>query len=235
MAIAASVVARAPGVEQVRRAPRRAAASASTRSAMSASRNATAWCSAIGRPNWTRSLAYCVAYSSAARARPVAAAESVTRERSKISIRPRKPSPSSPSRRSSATKQSGEEQLGVEDRALAHLAHRLPEREPLVVAVQQERRDAAVAGAAARRWRTRRRAAAMPPLEIHAFWPSRHVAAVDAARGRLDRGGVGAGVGLGRRERGHRRPLAGQRAHASAPSARRSRARAPARRRSRSR
>ena len=39
---------------------------------MSARRNATAWCSAIGLPNCTRSRAYSTAYSSAARASPTA-------------------------------------------------------------------------------------------------------------------------------------------------------------------
>ena len=103
---------------------------------MSASRNATAWCSAIGRPNCTRSLAYCVAYSSAARASPVAAAderharavEDLHQAAEALALLPQPPVVGDEAVR--------EEQLGVEDRALAHLAHRLPEREPLVVAVR---------------------------------------------------------------------------------------------------
>ena len=47
---------------------------ASTEACMSASMNATPWFCPIGRPNWTRSRAYSVAYSTAARATPTAIA-----------------------------------------------------------------------------------------------------------------------------------------------------------------
>src|SRR4051794_20230024 len=105
----------------------------------------------------------------------------------------------------------GEEQLGVDDRALAHLAHRPAERDARVVAMHEERRDAAVAAAAldGREDDVALRDAAVRDPGLLAV---EQVAAVDPLRRRLDRRGVRAGVRLGRRERGHRRRLARQRA-----------------------
>ena len=61
---------------------------ASTLVAMSARRKATAWCSEIGLPNCSRDFAYSTAYSSAARAIPVAEAPSVIRDRSNVRMSP---------------------------------------------------------------------------------------------------------------------------------------------------
>jgi hypothetical protein len=47
-----------------------------------------------------------------------------------VLISPRKPSPSAPSRRSAAISHVVEEDLGVADRALAHLAHGRPHENP---------------------------------------------------------------------------------------------------------
>jgi hypothetical protein len=53
LAIAARPVASAPA-SMARAVRSTSSLAASIRLAMSASRNATAWCSMIGRPNWTR-------------------------------------------------------------------------------------------------------------------------------------------------------------------------------------
>src|SRR5215212_10066055 len=191
-AIAASVVARSPwsSIAAARHASRR---DASTPSAMSASRKATAWCSAIGLPNWTRSFAYAAAYSVAARARPVAAAARFAREPAVV--------------RDEAVVQ---EELGVGDRALAHLGDRRAEGEAFVVAVEQEGGHAAVAGAGRDGGEddVGLRDAAVGDPRLLAV---EDVPAVDLAGARAHRGSVGAGVRLGRRERGQRGALAGQR------------------------
>src|SRR5688572_28354259 len=79
---------------------------------MSARRKATAWCSAIGFPNCSRDFAYSTAYSSAARAMPVAGELRVL-----------------------------EEHLRVHDRALAHLPHGRPEGDARVAFFHDEGGD----------------------------------------------------------------------------------------------
>ena len=65
---------------------------------MSAIMNETAWCIAIGTPNWTRSLEYSQANSNAARPMPTAIAATPGRVRSRVIIASLKPLFSSPSR-----------------------------------------------------------------------------------------------------------------------------------------
>ena len=76
---------------------------ASTFVAMSAIMKATAWCMAIGTPNWTRSFEYSEANSNAARAIPTASARDAGRVRSSVVIASLKPWFSSPSRFSAGT------------------------------------------------------------------------------------------------------------------------------------
>ena len=104
-----------------------------------------------------------------------------------------------------------EEQLGVDDRALAHLAHRRAERQPGIVAVEQERRHAAVAAARldGREDDVELRDAAVGDPRL---LTAEHVAAVDRAARSSHRRPRRSRLGLGRRERGHRRALAGERA-----------------------
>ncbi len=71
---------------------------ASTLVAMSAIMKATAWCIAIGTPNWTRSFEYSAANSNAARPMPTAIAATPGRVRSRVIIASLKPLFSSPSR-----------------------------------------------------------------------------------------------------------------------------------------
>ena len=59
---------------------------ASTLVAISASRNSTAWCSAIGLPNVSRCCAYAIASSNARSATPQARAATLTRPTSTPSI-----------------------------------------------------------------------------------------------------------------------------------------------------
>ncbi len=80
---------------------------------MSAIMNATAWCMAIGTPNWTRSFEYSEANSKAARAIPTAIAETAGRVRSRVVIASLKPWFSSPSMFSAGTSTSSKEIVAV--------------------------------------------------------------------------------------------------------------------------
>ena len=83
--------------------------------AMSAIMNATAWCMAIGTPNWTRSFEYSLANSNAARAIPTASAETPGRVRSSVIIASLKPWFSSPSRLPAGTSTSSNEISAVSE------------------------------------------------------------------------------------------------------------------------
>ena len=103
-----------------------------------------------------------------------------------------------------------EEQLGVDDAAVAELRHRLAERDALVAEADDERRDAARARAGLG---LREHDVVLGDAAVRdpRLLPAQPVAALDARRERRHAGGVRAVVGLRRRERGERRALAAQR------------------------
>ena len=125
-------------------------------------------------------------------------------------MRPTKPCPSSPMRLASGTNASSRNSSALTMPAVAELAHGLAERDALVAEADHERRDPA-------------RARARLGLGEHdvvlgdaavgdpRLLPAQPVAAVHARRERRHAGGVRAVVGLRRRERRERRPLAAQR------------------------
>ncbi len=103
-----------------------------------------------------------------------------------------------------------QEQLGVDDRPLPHLPHRLPAHETLVAALEHEGGDAAVA--AARLDRGEHHVVVRhPAVGDPALLAADDVAPVGPAGGRLDRGGVRARRRLGGGQRREGRALAAQR------------------------
>ena len=232
-AIAASFGTLSPA--SIRRAARcTSSRAASTRVAMSARRKATAWCSAIGLPNCSRDFAYSTRVlerrTRDARCRGAQRdARAVERAHEPVEALALLAEPP-------VLGQLGvlEEHLRVHDRALAHLPHRLAERDAGVALLDDEGRDAARARAGLDRGEddvVLGEAAVRDPGLLTA-----EDGTVVRPRGRgRDRGGIGARAGLGRGERGQRRALAGDRLEPAALLLARCRARRSARRRSRPR
>ena len=177
-------------------------------------------------------VAYSTACSSAARPMPSVEAASCTRATSNTCISPLKPCPSAPRRRSSGTKHSSKWSSPAGKHRLPSFGSRAPCDEALVAALDDEGGDPA---RAASRLDGREDDTDVRDRRVadELLVAVEHVAAVHAARGRLDRGRVRTVLRLGDRDRTGGRLGAAERREPPLLLLGGFRARAPGRRRSR--
>ena len=201
----------------------------SSRAATSAIGNCTPWNRAIAPPNACRSVAYRTARSTAARAMPQAWAAIVMRPPSSVARAILSPSSTTPTRSSPGTSRPSSTSSAVEEVCRPSFGISFDDDRP---SRRSTRNAETPFGPGAPVRANMMKKSAKPPLVIQVLVPSMRHPSPTGRGARADRGGVGAGVGLGQRVRAEQ--LAGREPRqVLSPSARRCRIAAAVRRRAR--